>query len=810
MTCDVGPEAFEPSSFSLGEGLEKRADLLAHELGERWRKGERPGAEEYLDRHPDLRAHPIAATRLIYEEFCQRRERGESPARSEYLERFAEWRQSLDILFECEELVEQEAAGPRYPLPGEDYAGLQLLQELGRGAASRVYLAAQSDLGNRPVVLKLTRLDTVEHLSLARLQHTHIVPLYWSEDDRERGLRILCMPYLGGMTLAGLLSSLKALPPERRTGKAILAQIDHEPILAPIPGLKRGAGRKFLEEASAVEAWCGIAICLAEALHEAHEAGLLHLDLKPSNVLIAADGKPLLLDFHLAREPLDPNATKVPWIGGTKEYMSPEQALALECIRRGQRVSVAVDHRSDIYSLGLLLREMLAMDAGGIDRDLRNIIGSCLKKRPQDRYASALDLATDLKRYLEGRPLADSKGSGMAKRAVTAILKNRRRLAWGLGLAGVVLATAWTALHATDEWLTSQRVATLLDSAEEQLLRNDRAHAGHNLAAAKNLAHSMWLISPNWHRLDSLVQQEQALGDADNLRHLADLVRIQIGASPVDGPVGNRCALEVNRHGQLLKVVPANSSSWARDMARDMIELALIGRAVVSAGPSVSEKELLDSKAPECTELVSLLLTHPLEPAKWATAPPRGAFDYYLRARAWCLLRDVDRAARDFEQAASLEPAWAWAAYGLGHCNFLRGRWADAVSNFTVALSLLADRIECRIARGQAYQKAGDLARARADFDRALAQCPQSAEAAFGRGTINYALGRFSDAIMDFQRARDAGAESSKANYNLALCYVATHDPGNALRSVREALSANPHHEPSRLLEHKLLAEKTP
>src|SRR6516225_11224561 len=118
MTCDVCPDAFEPSSFSSGEGLEKRADLLAHELAERWRKGERPGAEEYLDRHAELRAYPVAATRLIYEEFCQRRERGERPARSEYLERFAEWRQSLEILFECEEIVERESAGPRYPSPG--------------------------------------------------------------------------------------------------------------------------------------------------------------------------------------------------------------------------------------------------------------------------------------------------------------------------------------------------------------------------------------------------------------------------------------------------------------------------------------------------------------------------------------------------------------------------------------------------------------------------------------------------------------------------------------------------------------------
>jgi tetratricopeptide (TPR) repeat protein len=453
---------------------------------------------------------------------------------------------------------------------------------------------------------------------------------------------------------------------------------------------------------------------------------------------------------------------------------------------------------------------MLAMDCGGIDRDLRNIIGRCLKERPQERYTWALDLATDLKRYMEGRPLACSESSGIAKRAVTAILKNRRRLAGGLGLAGVVLAAGWTALRATDEWFVSQRITTLLDTAEAEMIRGDPSRAAANLMAAEKLSADMWLISSDQHRLESLVQEEQTRREAADLRRFADELRIQIGARPVDGGVSSRCAREFNQHEQLQKAVAAKSSGWARDTARDMIELALLGQSVVSSEPTGPEKELRDSKAPEFTELVSVLLTHPREPALWGAAPPRGAFDYYFRARAWCLLGDLDRASRDFEQATSLEPAWAWAAYGLGHCNLLRGRWADAVSNFTVVVSLLPDRTECRMARGQAYQKAGDLARARADFDQALAQCPQSAEAAFARGTINYALGRFPEAILDFERARDAGMEITKVTYNLALCYVATHDPGRALRSVREALSANPRHEPSRLLEKKLLADKTP
>ena len=85
-----------------------------------------------------------------------------------------------------------------------------------------MFLASQLTLADRPVVLKLMPGEANEHLSLARLQHTHIVPLYSVQDHPDRGLRALCMPYFGGATLAQLLGALAAQPPGRRTGRALL------------------------------------------------------------------------------------------------------------------------------------------------------------------------------------------------------------------------------------------------------------------------------------------------------------------------------------------------------------------------------------------------------------------------------------------------------------------------------------------------------------------------------------------------------------------------------------------------------------
>ena len=127
----------------------------------------------------------------------------------------------------------------------------------------------------------------------------------------------------------------------------------------PIAVPNQGPARQFLSRASYVQTVCWIGACLADALRFAHERGLVHLDLKPSNILLAADGTPMLLDFHLSQPPIRPNEAGSRWLGGTPKYMSPEQRVAMMEIHEHRAITVAVDGRSDIYSLGVILYEML-------------------------------------------------------------------------------------------------------------------------------------------------------------------------------------------------------------------------------------------------------------------------------------------------------------------------------------------------------------------------------------------------------------------------------------------------------------------
>src|SRR5262249_25105198 len=129
---------------------------------------------------------------------------------------------------------------------------------------------------------------------------------------------------------------------------------------ALLTGVSNGPARRFFSRASYVQSVCWIGACLADALHYAHERGLVHLDVKPSNVLLAADGQPMLLDFHLARQPLTGDGTLPEWFGGTPGYMSPEQKSALNQLTKSRQLTERVDRRADVYALGLSLFEALA------------------------------------------------------------------------------------------------------------------------------------------------------------------------------------------------------------------------------------------------------------------------------------------------------------------------------------------------------------------------------------------------------------------------------------------------------------------
>ena len=185
------------------EQAEGRHSLLAtalEKMADEWRAGIGRPAETWLAELPELTANPEDAVRIVYEEYCLREESGEQVDSQQYYCRFPQWHDALAIVLKCHDLLRKNDQ-PQFPQAGEVLGELRLMSELGRGALGRVFLATQPSLSDRPLAVKITARHGQEHLSLARLQHTHIVPLYHVQDFPKENLRAMCMPFLGGAIL---------------------------------------------------------------------------------------------------------------------------------------------------------------------------------------------------------------------------------------------------------------------------------------------------------------------------------------------------------------------------------------------------------------------------------------------------------------------------------------------------------------------------------------------------------------------------------------------------------------------------------
>jgi serine/threonine protein kinase/tetratricopeptide (TPR) repeat protein len=475
----------------------------------------------------DPSSQPDLLARLA-EEFAQRYRRGERPCLSAYADRHPELAADIRELFPALVALEElgPAAGPgAAPDPGapagpgavpERLGDFRILREVGRGGMGVVYEAVQLSLARRVALKVLPFAATMDPRQLQRFQnearaaaclhHDHIVPVH--AVGSESGVHYFAMQFIEGQTLEALLRAKRrelapaseplavtpprgddataddpvggapgspAGPPE---GAAETRQPDRSPLSVTGPAYFRR-----------IAAWGAEA---AEALEHAHQLGIVHRDIKPGNLMIGRQGKLWVTDFGLARRPTDLGLTMTGDLLGTLRYMSPEQALA----RHG-----LVDHRTDVYALGVTLYELLTLQPAinGKDRqevlnriafdeppapraldrtipaDLDTIVRKAMQKDPDGRYATAGDLAEDLRRFLADRPIR-ARPPTRRQRVQRWVRRHRR----GVTAAAAALFLAALALAGIAGWVLQERAGRLARTEEkvrEALQESDERQA---------------------------------------------------------------------------------------------------------------------------------------------------------------------------------------------------------------------------------------------------------------------------------------------------------------------------------------------
>jgi serine/threonine protein kinase len=401
-----------------------------------WLTGQPADARAALDRYPELQGRKSIALDLAYEEYCLRQENGEEVDAEEFCNRFPMFKASLWRLVNAHSVVAGNIGAPTpqarskrekeapWPKAGEELAGFSLLEELGQGGFARVYLAAEPALGNRRVVIKVTSGPSPEAEILGRINHPNIVPIHSVRRDPESGRTVVCMPFLGTATLHDVQDRLgrnTAMPARARVILDAIgeAALPHSP-LAPRPS-------PLLRGGSYVDGVLHLGAQMMEALAYIHGMGICHRDLKPSNVLLSPDGRPMLLDFDLSFHALIGNARA----GGTLPYSAPEhlEAFNFKTNEPDAAKLKTLDGRADLYSLGIILYElltgkhpfgpipirpqdeefrllMLERRRRGfqpiremnrrVDRRAARIIERCLAYRPEERGQTAAEVARGL------------------------------------------------------------------------------------------------------------------------------------------------------------------------------------------------------------------------------------------------------------------------------------------------------------------------------------------------------------------------------------------------------------------------------
>ncbi|MFH1226917.1 MAG: tetratricopeptide repeat protein [Planctomycetota bacterium] len=609
-------------------------------------------------------------------------------------------------------------------------------KKLGQGGMGEVYLALDQTLGRRIALKVITSSDqeSVERFireaqAVAKLKHPHIVQVH--EVGQIIKTHYFTMDYIEGKSLESLIKDkTNPLAPKRIAG--IIRQI-------------------------------------SDALHYAHSQGIIHRDIKPSNILVDNKEDAYLTDFGIAKQltGLDKTLTLTGTTVGTPEYMSPEQAMG----KKG-----AIDHRSDIFSLGAtlyhattgrypfageeiydIINKLLNTDPAAprtinqaIPKDLETICLKCLEKEQDKRYQTAGALADDLKRYMDDEPITARRTPHITK-LWTRAKKNK---AISLSVTGAILV------------LSAVIIGLMISSARaSDKARQFRKEA---LAYAGEGKYDQSLIAcEKLRELTKSDGQINALYD----QCLAQLAKQKEATRAKDEKDRKRAEAKA----VLDRASAAHTTEDKIRAAQDALKIdSTYGDAYQAIGYAYLEKlktagddhSLTQSEYRELIEKAYEYFSKAIK------ATPTLAYSYYERARITeYSYKKPEAAIPDYEKTLEYDPNSYIGWYAKGCIEDGQKKYDEAIASYTKVIELYPEYDWAYVNRGFSYNEKNELDKAIADYTWAIRLNPKLTEAYYNRGNSYIKKGELDRAIEDLTQVIRINPTDAEAYANRGSAY---------------------------------------
>lgn len=599
-------------------------------------------------------------------------------------------------------------------------------KQLGKGGMGKVFQAYDPEL-KRDVALKTMLAFEDEQMlkrfiqeaeMMAKLSHPYIVKVY--DIGNTDGIPYFAMEFVEGRTLAQCLQQEKI--PVRRVAEMM---------------------RK-----------------VAEAIHYAHRHGILHRDMKPSNIMVDNQGEPKVMDFGLAMNASSDSKLSQSGVAiGTPAYMPPEQAL-------GKRR--ALDERSDVYSLGavlyesltgvapfhgttsqIILKQVIERDpvppsqiAPRVPKELENICLTAMAKDKQHRYSSAQEFAEDLERFLSHERVLASAPSRFYKFSKWF---HQNRLLGGvtvsLGLLFIVVS-----------FLFYHKI-----QVKEREINDAKVKAQEAEAKSKEVEHKAIQAAEEYRMLQAAEERKARRAQEERAKASEELQRAK---EELAGKIPSRLS------GKL---------SPAEKVYMQGLKYCKMGRLVEAEAAMQKVIELSPKFVPALNDLGVI---------------------YYRKGR-------VAEAINSWEKALALNPKSPTTYMNLGSAYFHEGRDAEAIATLRKALELDPKSSRVRVCLGNLYKQQKKLTEAREEYTAAIRLNPENYDGYNGLGAISMLQGNLDEAVKSFCQAIKIYPDGEEAHNNLGCVYLEQGKITEAAAKFETALQLRPNY----AVAHKNLAD---